>query len=336
MQHLTCALLLGALLPGPSLPAQDGKQLLTEQFQRLDADKDGALQRPEFPGSDRQFAAMDKDKDGKATLAEYLASDTAARFLRANYQNQKEPRPRQGLDALALRRFEQLSRCDPNKDGKVTRAEWRGSDEAFLQLDLDDSGAIDGKDRAEAMAAAPAATPPLPDFRGALPSAADLLLRLDKDKDDKLSKKEASANKPLEGAFAIADRNQDGCLDDQELQALLAAIERLRADDSRAQGKPIPYDVPFDAWDKDKDGKVRQNEWQGPRSLFERMDLDRDAAVSRDEVARYRKRVTGDDFVQRFDLDGDGKVTLAEFGGPADAFRRADKNGDGVISRSDR
>ena len=29
------------------------------------------------------------------------------------------------------------------------------------------------------------------------------------------------------------------------------------------------------------------------------------------------------------------KVTLAEFGGPPEAFRRIDRNGDGVITRAD-
>jgi Ca2+-binding EF-hand superfamily protein len=94
--------------------------------------------------------------------------------------------------------------------------------------------------------------------------------------------------------------------------------------------------VTFDVWDTDKDGRVRQNEWMGPRELFDRIDLDRDAAVSRDEVRRYELRVRGEDFVGRFDLDGDGRVTPAEFGGPTGAFRRADRNGDGVITRGDR
>lgn len=331
MRPLICAALLAT-----AAAAQDGRQLLTAQFQRLDADKDGVLQRPEFPGSDRQFAAMDQDKDGKATLAEYLASDTAARFLRANAKNLKEPRARQNPDAQALLRLAQLSRVDPNRDGKVTRAEWRGSDEAFLQLDYDDNGVLDARDRAEAAAAAPEPPPPLPEFRGELPTAAELLQRLDKDKDGKVSAKEVSANKPLQQALPRLDRDGDQKLDDKELQALLTALEQKRQDDGRARGKPVPYDVPFDSWDADKDGKVQQNEWQGPRSLFDRLDLDRDAAVGKNEVLRYKKRVTGDDFVQRFDLDGDGKVTLVEFGGPADAFRRADRNGDGVINRSDR
>ena len=61
-----------------------------------------------------------------------------------------------------------------------------------------------------------------------------------------------------------------------------------------------------------------------------------DGAVTKAEVARYKSVVEGDDFVEKFDLNGDGKVTRAEFAGPRDAFRRADRNGDGAISRADR
>ena len=71
-------------------------------------------------------------------------------------------------------------------------------------------------------------------------------------------------------------------------------------------------------------------------NLFAQIDVDADAALSRDEVLRYERRVRGHDFVERFDLDGDGKVTLAEFAGPTGAFRRADRSGDGTVTRSDR
>lgn len=329
-------LLLAVVAAAALLPAQDVEPELADQFQRLDIDKDGQLSRLEFPGSTSQFAGIDQDKDGKCSLAEYLTSDAAARFLRANYRNRQEPRPRRGLAALAPLRFAQLARFEPEHAGRLTRAKWRGSDEAFLQLDYDDNGVLDARDHAVALAEAPAAPPPLPEVRGPLPNEKELLQRLDKNKDGSLNQREVSSQKYLQDAFARADRDGDGWLDEQELRMLFTELQRWREANQKARGKPVPYEVPFDTWDKDNDGKVQQNEWQGPRSLFDRLDLDRDAAVSRDEVARYRKRVTGDDFVQRFDLDGDGKVTPTEFGGPADAFRRADRNGDGVISKSDR
>ena len=70
--------------------------------------------------------------------------------------------------------------------------------------------------------------------------------------------------------------------------------------------------------------------------LFPRIDLNRDGAVTKLEVARYKLSVEGDNFIERYDLNGDGKVTRKEFSGPTDAFRRADRNGDGIISQTDR
>ena len=40
-------------------------------------------------------------------------------------------------------------------------------------------------------------------------------------------------------------------------------------------------------------------------------------------------------FFERFDLNGDGKVTREEFTGPASDFEAKDKNNDGVIDASD-
>ena len=55
-----------------------------------------------------------------------------------------------------------------------------------------------------------------------------------------------------------------------------------------------------------------------------------------DEIERYRRSVEGATFLERFDLNDDGRVTLEEFGGSPAAFRRADQNGDGTVSLADR
>lgn len=318
-----------------ALAAQDDRALLESAFARLDADKDGVVVRREFPGSDRQFAAMDQDKDGKVPFAEYAASPVAKTYLRSRQREKEEPRPRTSLDAIALARLELLGRSDRNRDGKVVREEWNGTDEAFRQLDLDGNGVLDKRDlkEAEGMAPPERKEPPLPDD---LPAVEELLRRFDKDKDGKLAPKELGSLKGLAAVLEFFDGDRDGALSERELQALRYEIERRREEADRLGRRALPYEVPFDTWDADKDGKIQQNEWQGPRNLFDRMDLDRDAAVSRDEVRRYERRMKGDDFIGSYDLNGDGKVTLAEFGGPPAAFARADRNGDGVVNRADK
>jgi len=329
--------LLAMAVPAQDQNKQDAQKQLEELFTRLDTDQDGVLLRKEFPGSDAQFASMDTDKDGKVSRKEFDASEFAARFLRANYANSGEPRPRVTLAAIAVPRLDHALRtCDKNHDGKVTRDEWTGSDAAFRQLDQNGDGVLDRKDRSEAAAAAPPAEPVLPAMRGELPTAEELLKRYDKNGDGKIEQKELGDAKALLAALPRVDKNGDKMLDLVELRALVALLQKARTDAERGKSRPQPFRVPFDEWDKDKDGKIQLNEWQGSKNLFERIDLDRDAAITREELARYQKRVEGEDFIASFDLDGDGKVTLAEFGGPPEAFRRADRNGDGVISHADR
>ncbi len=322
------------LLVGP-LFAQDEQKLLRQQFEAFDQDGNGSLERKEFPGSDRQFAQMDKDRNGSVGADEFVTSEVAQRFLRASYRNKVEPRPRATAESLALQRLAVLSRFDPNRDGKVTRAEWTGSEAAFATLDLDGSGVIDQKDLSEARAAAPPPKPPLPELRGEYLDPDAILKRLDKDGDGKVSGREFDRMKELLLALPHVDRDKDQALDRDELQRLLYLIGERLQQEERDRGRPQPYPVPFDEWDKDKSGRVEQNEWQGNRALFELIDQNRDAAVSREEVDRYKKMVTGDDFVGRFDLNGDGRVTLDEFGGPPAAFQRADRNGDGAVTRAD-
>ena len=315
--------------------AQDDTKFLDEAFARMDADKDGILVRSEFPGSDRQYLAIDADKNGKATKKEFAASEVGKGLVRARYRSKDEPRERTTSKELLLRRFDALSRTDLNRDGKVTRDEWNGTEVAFLELDLDGNGVLDKRDRTEAAAEAPPPAEEMPEPKGEIPSLDEWMKRFDKDGNAVLSNKEIT-DKWLRAAMPFFDKDGDGSLAETELRELLAeAMRRRQQADARRQ-RPQPYEVPFDAWDKDDDEKVRQNEWMGPLGLFAQIDADRDAAVSRDEVLRYKKRVLGQDFVERFDLDGDGKVTLAEFAGPTGAFRRADRSGDGSVTRQDR
>jgi len=47
---------------------------------------------------------------------------------------------------------------------------------------------------------------------------------------------------------------------------------------------------------------------------------------------KNQKQPTAADFIARLDKDGDGKVSKAEFDGPAEHFTASDKNKDGYIS----
>ena len=115
----------------------------------------------------------------------------------------------------------------------------------------------------------------------------------------------------------------------------------------------------FDRFDADGDGRITEAEvqaWRG--SFFDIADGDVDGYVSRAELDAMReaaseraeeaagrgygpRRRTGGgmdrlDPIQRYDADGDGRLSRAEFvEAPFQALERFDANGDGALSREE-
>nr|WP_319390207.1 EF-hand domain-containing protein [uncultured Cohaesibacter sp.] len=95
------------------------------------------------------------------------------------------------------------------------------------------------------------------------------------------------------------------------------------------------------ALDTDKDGTLTKEELTaGLGKKITDNDTNSDNAVSLEEFKTEWMAMTKDRMVrafQRFDRDGDGKVTLEEFSAPATArFDRLDVNNDGKIDNTDR
>ncbi len=327
---------LGAVLAVP-VRAQGDDAVLDAVFKRYDRDGDGHVSRAEFPGSDAQFAELDADKSGGVDRAEFGRSTLAKRILVARKKDADAPRARVELATIALRRLEAAARFDLDHDGRVSKAEWTGPPHAFDEIDLDGDGDLDRADRELAKRDAPAASGEavLPEFSKRLDGVDAVMKKLDRDGDGKLTRREVGREK-LAAAFDWADQNGDGALDVDELRRLERAVaERIAARDM-GSAKQRAYRVPFAAWDTNHDERLEPAEWKERKYLFARVDQNRDAMVTKDEVARYERSVEGTTFVERFDLDGDGRVTLEEFGGARAAFARADRNGDGVVTRADR
>jgi Ca2+-binding EF-hand superfamily protein len=314
------------------LAAQDAKAI----FAGLDLDKNGSLERREFPGSDEQFRAIDVDRNQKLSEAEIVKSAFGRTLLDAMRRNASAPRTRIDPAIGVLERLEVLGAFDANRDGRVSPKEWKGSTDAFAELDLDRDGDLDSRDRELAKKRAgdvgkPAA---LPELTRRLDSPERLLERLDRNRDGRLDAAEVREH-DLAKAFGYADRNQDGALDPNEIARVVQDVARRIERRERGTGRILAYQVPFSTWDKDNDGRIVAAEWAGPGPLFLRIDRDRDAALTKAEIDRYVRSVEGRTFFERFDLDDNGQVTPKEYGGPIDLFRRLDRNRDGVITRSD-
>lgn len=114
-----------------------------------------------------------------------------------------------------------------------------------------------------------------------------MLQRMDKDKDGKISKSEAEGR--LVQGFAQADRNSDGFLDRGELQAMAARIFQFGGPMGPGAGGP---GLDFDALDKDADGRVSRAEAANSQlgRSFAEIDSDNDGQISRREFEAWSKK----------------------------------------------
>ncbi len=99
-------------------------------------------------------------------------------------------------------------------------------------------------------------------------------------------------------------------------------------------------------WDKNNDGKVSKDEFDGPADHFTTFDKDGDGSISATEAPTGPPPRAGDSsgpggtdgergFMSRWDINDDGSVSKEEFGGPDNHFTNFDKNGDGSIEASE-
>lgn len=335
------AALLPLLLAAAPAAAQDAGDTAA-LFTAWDSNRDGIVTRAEFPGSDEQWRGIDQNRDGRATPQEVAASAFARQLAIAAAREREAPRPRLPQSpALEARIAAAIAACDQNRDGRVSRAEWTGAPLAFDALDRDGDGSIGTGDLRAPRVPAAAATgggttspPAAPEPTSELPSSDALLRRLDMDRDQQLTAAEIGSHR-LAAWLPFGDRNRDGKLDKGELDAIVGHVAaRVRAR-NEGSARRRAFVVPFSGWDRDGDGRLAYDEFVEQRHLFAAIDADRDGFVTPLEWERWRRAVEGDGFVSRFDLNGDGRVTPEEFGGAAAAFRRADRNGDGVVDRAD-
>ncbi len=160
------------------------------------------------------------------------------------------------------------------------------------------------------------------------------------------------------GVMKDLDRSRDGAITAAEFRLDAKWLARFDRDGDRALAADELFHRPeaglsafanqdVDAllgrYDRDQDGELDPGELPGGAGRgLARADRDRDGKVTRDELDRALKAVQRSQFavldpsfLERYDLNGDRKVTRKEFPGPAAAFRRLDRNGDGVVSKAD-
>jgi Ca2+-binding EF-hand superfamily protein len=272
-------------------------------LQRLDKDKDGKLTGEEIPKRG-DWMRMDANADGAIDADE----------LAAGFRARGGGRPR-GPD-LAQR----LLAMDTDKDGRISKEEWKGRPEGFARMDTDQDGFLT-KSEIEEIAKRMRR-------RGGWKSGPSdaLFRRMDADQDGKLTKEEWKLKPDL---FARFDANGDGVITPDEVMPA----------DPRQPGAEGDGSAEFlRRFDRNGDGKIEASEFKDERR-FAAMDRDQDGVLSKTEIEQAldkQDRERGMGFLERFDRDRDGKVTREEFTGPAKLFDRMDRNKDGVIDAADK
>ncbi len=174
----------------------------------------------------------------------------------------------------------------------------------------------------------------------------------DANKDGKISKDEFPGPDEI---FDRIDGDDDGFISEAEAETAAAAGERMRKNmheggeggpgqGQRGQRNADPaarWAAMLEHLDTDNDGKISQDEFQGPDEAFDRIDANDDGFITEDEAQAIGANRGGyggpgqgrPGSFARMDVDGDGDVTRDEW---AAAFDKLDTNGDGVLNQEDR
>ena len=156
---------------------------------------------------------------------------------------------------------------------------------------------------------------------------------MDTNADGRITRQEwrGSAN-----SFRVHDWNADGVLSGQEIRAA-ARRQATEAPDytPNSYGYNDWSQRGFTSLDDNRDGRIARQEWHYDNETFSRVDRNRDGFLSRNEFLMSDFDDDRGDQFDDLDLNGNNRVERAEWHGGAAAFQWMDRNGDGVLSRTE-
>ena len=167
---------------------------------------------------------------------------------------------------------------DRNNDGVITRSEWRGTARQFLDLDWNRDGVLSGdevRDREWESTA--------DDWD------VDSFVALDRNNNGRISRGEWRGTVAM---FRQIDRNRDNQITRGEFM-------------NANTGVTDPFDdAEMDSRDYNRDGFIDRSEWNGTRAMFNRLDVNRDGALSQRELANDVARTRlGNVVTETVDID---------------------------------
>ena len=131
IKKLNCSVLTFLAMTIITTLGEDGNRQRTGspegQLQLMDKNQDGRISSDEFYGSNETFSQLDIDNSGYVTLTELESWDRKGASTKYNSKRQRNPQ-------------KMLDRMDANKDGKLSKEEFRGRPEKFDKIDTDNDG----------------------------------------------------------------------------------------------------------------------------------------------------------------------------------------------------
>ncbi|MEM8884369.1 MAG: EF-hand domain-containing protein [Planctomycetota bacterium] len=269
-----------------------------------------------------------------------------------------------GDDASAKAK-DTIAKLDADKDGKIAKSEFIGSESIFDRWDQNKDGFVTEAELTAGFAA-PKPQPAANDRvetdraggkkgkgkrgrRGAVDpkriekQVAGTLKRFDKNGDGKIGSDEL----PERGAkgWLRMDANQDGFIDSAEMTVAFTERAQRRGaqgrDGMNRRGGGRDWAKRIQTMDADKDGKVAKAEWKGRPEGFDRLDQNKDGFIDAAEVEQFSKNMRrrggwrnqpSEALFRRMDADKDQKISRDEWKMSPDMFDRFDANGDGFIT----
>jgi len=232
------ALLIAGLFPAAAAAAQGRAGV---RFQEMDANHDGVITRDEWHGNDRSFRNHDWNGDGRLSGPEIRPG--AQRD--PNWDDRDIDTAIEQDNDWSPAHFRSL---DHNRDNRLARSEWHGSQELFTRFDRNRDGFVSASEFSGA---------------GADDDRDDRFADLDTNRDGRVSRDEWHGSGAV---FDALDANRDGVLTRKE-----------------AVGTGYEAQDEFRSVDVNRDNAVTPDEWHWNRAAFDRLDANHDGRLTRQE-----------------------------------------------------
>jgi len=244
---------------------EKGGDHMAEVFSYKDKNKDGVISKDEWPYGEDYFKKIDKDGDGKLSLEEFKAKE-------------------KGEDKVWDKEGKSLLFKDKDNNGLITLEEWKGTPEEFQSFDADQNGSLSGEESKAALELGK-------EFHHGCMKAYQnkKMSDMDTDKNGSISLSEWKCS-PKE--FAKLDKDQNGSLSEEEAKRCCKAFKdfqsfhKMECHKDGKMGCDLakfnPKEI-FSSKDKNKDGMLSTEEWQGCPNEFKSIDQNGDGSLSLEE-----------------------------------------------------